>query len=159
MARKPSVRQESRGQALVEFALVLPVVVLLIFGIVDVGRAVFTYNTLSEAARQASRTAIVNQSSGAPQNAAIAYAPTLGLASTDVHVCYKVATSTQRDCNSLGTQPCSTIVVGCLAIVDATLPYTAMTPIIGNIIGTINLSSISIQPIEAVCPSTSRTTC
>jgi Flp pilus assembly protein TadG len=152
-------RQRPRGQALVEFALVLPVIVLLIFGIVDVGRAVFTYNTLSEAARQASRTAIVNQSSGAPEGAAIAYAPTLGLTTSDVQVCYKIAASTQRDCNSLGTQPCSTIVVGCLAIVDVSLPYTPLTPVISNILGTVNLSSTSIQPLEAVCPSTSRTTC
>ena len=152
-------RQRPRGQALVEFALVLPVIVLLIFGIVDVGRAVFTYNTLSEAARQASRTAIVNRSSGAAAGAAIDYAPTLGLTTSDVHVCYKISTSTQRDCNALGTQPCSTIVVGCLAIVDVSLPYTPLTPVISNILGTVNLSSTSIQPLEAVCPSTSRTTC
>ena len=146
------------GQALVEFALVLPVIVVVVFGILDVGRAVFTYNTLSEAARQGSRTAIVNQGGTAPEDAAIAYAPSLGLTTSDVDVCYKTAMSSQRDCSS-STDTCSAIAIGCLAVVDANVPYVPMTPVIGNIIGTINLSSISIQPIEAVCPSSTRTTC
>ena len=52
----------SRGQALVEFALILPVLLLLIFGVVDAGRLIFTYNTVSNAARDGARVAIVNQS-------------------------------------------------------------------------------------------------
>lgn len=44
-----------RGQALVEFALVLPIFVLMIFGLVDLGRAVFINNSLAEAARDGAR--------------------------------------------------------------------------------------------------------
>jgi hypothetical protein len=54
-------RRRTQGQALVEFAFVFPVIVLLAFGFIDVGRAVFSYNTLTNAARQAARTAAVNQ--------------------------------------------------------------------------------------------------
>ena len=50
-----------RGQALVEFALVLPIFVLLLVAIFDLGRAVFAYNTLTNAAREGARMAIVNQ--------------------------------------------------------------------------------------------------
>lgn len=46
-----------RSQALIEFALVSPVLLLLLFGIVDIGRAVFYYDTLSHAAREGARTA------------------------------------------------------------------------------------------------------
>ena len=58
----PRSDAHERGQALVEFALVLPVLLLLIFGIVDAGRLIYTYNTVSNAARNAARVAIVNQS-------------------------------------------------------------------------------------------------
>ncbi len=43
------------GQALVEFALVLPVFLLLLFGLIDGGRYVFMNNVLSQAAREGTR--------------------------------------------------------------------------------------------------------
>lgn len=43
------------GQALVEFALVIPVFLLLLFGIIDLGRYVYTANGLNQAAREAAR--------------------------------------------------------------------------------------------------------
>lgn len=48
-------RKRSRGQALAEFALVLPIFAVLLFGIIDVGRLVYTQNTLNNAAREAAR--------------------------------------------------------------------------------------------------------
>ena len=48
-------RRRSRGQALTEFALVLPIFALLLFGIIDVARLAFTMNTLNNAAREAAR--------------------------------------------------------------------------------------------------------
>jgi hypothetical protein len=47
------------GQGLVEMALVLPVFLLILFGIFDVGRAVYTNSTLSQAAREGARLAAV----------------------------------------------------------------------------------------------------
>ena len=54
-------RRRDRGQSLVEFALVIPIIVLLIASFVEIGRAVFAYNTVANAARQGVRVAIVNQ--------------------------------------------------------------------------------------------------
>jgi hypothetical protein len=51
-----------RGQALVEFALILPIFLLLIFGIIDLGRFVITDHILSQAAREAARQAAVEAS-------------------------------------------------------------------------------------------------
>jgi Flp pilus assembly protein TadG len=48
-------RRRSRGQSLAEFALVLPMFLLLIFAIVDLGRYVYSNNALSNAAREAAR--------------------------------------------------------------------------------------------------------
>ena len=50
-----------RGQALVEFALVIPIFLVLLVALFDLGRAVFAYNTLTNAAREGARIAIVNQ--------------------------------------------------------------------------------------------------
>ena len=52
MTKKLSHR---RGQALTEFALVLPIFAILLFGIIDVGRFVYTANALSNGAREGAR--------------------------------------------------------------------------------------------------------
>jgi Flp pilus assembly protein TadG len=57
-----------RSQALIEFVLVAPVLLLLVFGIIDIGRAVFYYDTLNHAAREGARSA-VRASSQLPTNA------------------------------------------------------------------------------------------
>ncbi len=54
------------GQAMIEFALTLPVVLLVITGTFDVARAVWQENTLAYAAREGTRYAIVH-GSGFPE--------------------------------------------------------------------------------------------
>ena len=48
-------RSDGSGQALVEFALVIPIFLLLLFGLIDGGRYVYMSNVLSQAAREAAR--------------------------------------------------------------------------------------------------------
>lgn len=48
-------RRRSRGQSLVEFSLVFPLMLLLVFGLIDIGRLVFASNSLAEAAREGAR--------------------------------------------------------------------------------------------------------
>ena len=55
-------RPKSRGQSLVEFALILPIFLLIIFGLIDMGRFVYLNSTLSQAAREATRVAAVEAS-------------------------------------------------------------------------------------------------
>ena len=52
------------GQSLVEFALLLPLMILIITGLFDVARAVWEENTLAYAAREGTRFAIVHGSAG-----------------------------------------------------------------------------------------------
>lgn len=59
---------QQRSQALIEFALVSPVLLLLIFGVIDIGRAIFYYDTINHAAREGVRTAI-RASNQLPTNA------------------------------------------------------------------------------------------
>ena len=54
--------RRSRGQSLVEFALVLPIFLLMLFGLVDLGRYVYLNSTVSQAAREGARLAAVEAS-------------------------------------------------------------------------------------------------
>ena len=149
-----------RGQSLVEFAIVLPVMVVLILAVFDMGRAVFVYNTLDQAARQANRLAIVDQDASRVRTRAIEVAATVGLTASNVDVCFKEADSAQVSCGS-STDDCTaaTRVIGCLAIVRTHLTFTPLTPIVSVLVSSIALSSTSIEPIEYVCPYETNTTC
>jgi hypothetical protein len=59
MIRLLPSRHTSRGQALVETALILPLFLILVMGVVDMGRAVWATTSLASAAREAARYAIV----------------------------------------------------------------------------------------------------
>jgi Flp pilus assembly protein TadG len=69
---KRLVVDDQGGQSLIEFALMLPIVLLIITGLFDTGRAVWQENTLAYAAREGTRYAIVH-GSGYPDPAQIAY--------------------------------------------------------------------------------------
>lgn len=60
-----SRHSKPRGQAMVEFALVIPIFILLLVAIFDFGRVVWVNNTLATAAREAARFAIVHGGSEA----------------------------------------------------------------------------------------------
>jgi Flp pilus assembly protein TadG len=151
-------RKARRGQAIVEFALVIPIFLLIFFGIIDAGRLIFTYNTVANAARNGARVAIVNQtdtgSNTCDTTSATAWskgcaavsAISLNLDPTDdtqIHVEYR---------NVTDTAPCaSPFKIGCLAVVRVTGHFSALTPIIGQYIGQIDVSSTAKIPIERVC--------
>jgi hypothetical protein len=63
-------RDRSRGQALVEFALILPIFIFLLVGIFDLGHVVWANDSLATAAREGARFAVVHggsNSSTCPQ--------------------------------------------------------------------------------------------
>jgi len=55
MGHSTHARRRERGQELVEFALILPLLLLLMVGIFEFGYVVFAYNTLSNAVREGAR--------------------------------------------------------------------------------------------------------
>ena len=57
-SRRPSPAQ---GQSLVEFAIVLPVFLLIVFGIIDAGRYIYLVNAFNQAAREGARYGSVEQ--------------------------------------------------------------------------------------------------
>jgi Flp pilus assembly pilin Flp len=54
--------RDERGAAAVEFALILPVIIMLLFGIIELGRAWNVKQVLTDAAREGARVAAVNNS-------------------------------------------------------------------------------------------------
>lgn len=137
-------RSHSNGQGLVEFALVFPILMLILIAVFDLGRLVFAYNDITNAARSGARVAIVNQTAGVAQSATISQATSLGLASGDVTINYRKA-----DLSAACPSPYQ---LGCVAEVEVQFAWTAITPIIGNIVGPVTVTSRSRMPIERIYP-------
>jgi Flp pilus assembly protein TadG len=153
--------REDRGQTLVEFALILPIFVLLLVGIFDFGRAIYAYNTISNAAREAVRVAIVDQSCNVigteAQNRAglgITWAPTVaqpcGPSTSDISIRFLNADGTTPAGSDRCLQPDATpgVPFGCLVQVTVRYRYNAATPIISNLVGTLNLTASTRQAVE-----------
>jgi Flp pilus assembly protein TadG len=156
----------SAGQSLVEFAFVVPIITLLAFGFVDIGRAVITFNTLANAAREASRVAAVNQldpasgpwqcNSNRPvedvnsptwtfRGCALAAGVTAGLKHGDITVSYAAPPGVTLTCTG-------SMNVGCIVTVTVTGHYVPITPVAGSLIGPITMTSTSSMPIERLFP-------
>lgn len=144
--------EPKQGQTLVEFALILPIFVLVLVGIFDLGRAVYVFNTLNNAAREAVRVAIVNQNCTAIGNEAESAAVSVGIDWNAALGCNAAANDVEirfLQPDYTATAPCSaTPRMGCIVEVTVQYEYTAATPIVGNIIGVLNLEGSSRQPIE-----------
>ena len=65
------MRKYYKGQALVEFALVLPFFLLLVFGIIYSGMLFYDYSTLSNVARSAARERAITETEAGTSNDAV----------------------------------------------------------------------------------------
>jgi Flp pilus assembly protein TadG len=148
MSAVQRIRSSSRGQALAEFALAFPVVVLIIIGVFDVGRAVFTYNAITNAAREGARLAIVNQDVPTIQSRTLVQGAGVVAAPSDVQVTF-LDTASGDPCDGAGSHPILSI--GCTADVRVTAQWQAITPLIGNLIGPLALTADAALPVEFVC--------
>jgi Flp pilus assembly protein TadG len=145
-------RGKGRGQALVEFALVLPIFILLLVAIFDLGRAVFAYNTLTNAAREGARIAIVNQYKPSIVARAKQQTAIVELNDPSVQVnFYQVNADGTPDTSA----QCALVAVGCLAVVSFEATYQPITPLIGNIVfkNGVTFTARSVLSVEYSCPS------
>ena len=90
------VRAADRGAAAVEFALVLPLLLLLVFGIIDFGRAINAQITLTQAAREGARLAALGQPAATVTARAQAAAVGLSPVTVTVTACPAGATQTSN---------------------------------------------------------------
>lgn len=117
-----------RGQSLVEFALVAPIFFLLLIGLFDAGYAIYSYNTVANAAREAVRVAIVNPAPDDVEAEARRAAVSLGASRVTVD---------QVPCNELG----------CSYSVTVTYDYEPATPLIGRLFNP-TIASTAVMPVE-----------
>jgi Flp pilus assembly protein TadG len=104
-------RDRSRGQGLVEFSLVLIPFLLILMGIVDLGRGIYTNNGVAQAARELARVTSVHTCD------TTAASCTLGTSPETTAVF-----NTQRNLIPGLGGPGSSVTYTCTTITDATLP-------------------------------------
>ncbi|MBN8210563.1 pilus assembly protein [Bacillus sp. NTK071] len=123
--------KSEKGQSMVEFALVLPVLVMLLFGIVDFGRIFHAYITIDHASREAARVASIGESDSKIVSTAVTSGSSIHLSSGQVSV-----------------SPGGTKTAGSDVRVTITYPITFLTPVISSISGPITLSSSAAMRVE-----------
>jgi hypothetical protein len=145
-ARRPRrFRLDPRGQGLVEFAISLPVVLLMILFGVDFGRVFLGWITLTNAVREAANFAAINPTAwdlpGSPA-ARDEYARLINAEAADIN-CALPATLPDPTFPN-GTE------IGSPAVVAITCEFGLITPLIGNIVGNpLAVSSSAAFPIRS----------
>jgi len=157
MSRRWPGARRARGQALVEFALLVPFLLILMFATFEGARWAFDYITVTNAAREGARLAVVNQgmdcaeaaTDGGPvclaKKRAIDQAVSLGLKPEDVTISYP-------DCTELG--------IGCEVRVEVTYRFEPSVRIHFRVpwvldfeMPTVDLVSTTTMPLEYECPN------
>lgn len=133
------------GQALLEFALILPFLTLAILGIFDLGWVIYANNTLANAAREGARMAIImpkNDTDWTNRQAAIRNhvresAQGLGLTDSQIDI-----------------TPFPNLKFGNPVTVTVTYTYTPITPVIGTILAGngLSLKASSAMILEGIIP-------
>lgn len=124
-----------RGQALVEFALVIPILMLLVCGLVDLGRAVYVSNSLAEAARDGARYGSVQ---------ARAYSDSTRQAVADwIEQRLTAVPDPEISVSCTPATPALGCTVNDILVVSVRSDLEMITPIIGSFIGPLSLEGRS----------------
>jgi Flp pilus assembly protein TadG len=146
MTTRRSSGRRAAGQSLVEFAIVLPIFLLLLFGLIDIGRFVYSVNALSEAAREGTRFGSVGawtQSCAGPREACVEAVTRARLAgvpgATATAICQRyVADSATPSPVARGSCRTNDVLT---VRVDA--DFEVLTPVIGQLLHTRAISGSS----------------
>jgi Flp pilus assembly protein TadG len=128
-----NILKNEKGQSIVEFALLLPILILIIMAIIEFGLLLNTYLALNNASREGARIGIVGGTDAQIQNTVLTTSPTLESRYISV-----VITPSQASRKAGDTLK-----------VTVYYQYHTIIPIIGNIINNIvNLNAETSMRIE-----------
>ena len=146
-------QRRTRGQALVEFALVLPIFLIILFGIIDFGRYVYTANAISNGTREGARAGSVGVRpsplcDGLGREAcieAVVKANSWGLVDDDIDVdstCQRpVGNDTVIDVDDCKTKDGLRV--------HAEVDFFLLTPLIAQFIGDVSVNGDSVVTIQS----------
>jgi Flp pilus assembly protein TadG len=124
-----------RGQTLVETAIILPVIVLMLFGILDAGRIFSTWVVVTNASREGARAGAVHATVAEIKTAAASAAAPVGVTTADV-----VVTCSPTACPG---DP------GGLVSVQVSKGVPMITPLIQTFFGvTFNVTNTAVMRLE-----------
>ena len=129
--------RRSRGQALAEFAMVIPLMLLMAIGALDLGRVLWAQDSISNAAREGARHAIVH--GGSPETRTDGC--TLGPGITAAAGCKTVAQIVQEKAVGAGGAVTVNVCYGqdCAGDTDATASNLRGTPITVRVLADLDL--------------------
>jgi Flp pilus assembly protein TadG len=149
----------SRGQALVEFALVAPVMLLVLLLAVDFGRLFFSYVSVNNAAREGAYHAAIHAADHDYDQTSFEFGVTRaaiseanvqgqggeGSLTVTAPRCFEPATDTPLACDVAANFAGGT---GNRVSVTASRPFTFLTPVIGEVVGgQLTLSASATAPV------------
>ena len=129
--QKNNVIRNENGQTMVEFALVLPVLAVLLFGIIQFGTAFNNYVSLTDAVRAGARVAAVSRQSSDPVGNTVAKVK---------------ASATDIDTSQVNVSVNSDWVHGDDVTVKATYPYSIS--LLGVVVASGDLTSTTTERVE-----------
>ena len=105
-------RRGERGQAIVEFALLMPVLVVLVMGVLDMARAYSVIQVVTNAAREGARVGII---------------PTTTNLELTTTVDTFLTAAGQTGCTTVGTNVGAAAAAGASTVVTVSCDFTALT--------------------------------
>lgn len=162
-------RRRSLGQTLVEFSLVLPIFLMVLFGIVDAGRLVYMNTVLSQAAREGARVASVEASwvGSSDSSCNSAGGPVCPATTTALRADITAAANRMVSpfgpvslvylrCDPPGSAPtgtwtdtsCGSHATTNIVSVRVVLTFNPITPVVGQLIGSIPLAGAATMVIN-----------
>jgi TadE-like protein len=147
-------RATPRGQALVEMALVLPLLLMLVLGIIDFGAVFNSYHELRSASRDGARVAVVNNGCfpGSPDNLPARCPPgNPAQQLTNLKADIRARATGLADRNTIAIEVCypTAPTVGVHNVeVRLTYPASSLTGFFGFLLNGITLESKAVMRLE-----------
>lgn len=135
-------RDGERGAAAVEFALVLPILMLIVFGVIDFGFALNRYSAVSNAAREGVRAASLGAPAADIEKTVKLYLSDINGSTVNVTVTCKKPDNT--NCSTYASDAAS----GGTAIVTVKFTQNWLTPVGNSLSSKMQITKMSQMRIE-----------